>query len=94
MHRIEELRVQYSIALTPPLGTVPGDLLTETILTVADVIWGQPASQLELATAVMPGDKRSAVETLLVCMLNDKQVLVLTPGIVPYRIVCSVINNM
>ena len=57
------------------LGTVPEDLLTETILTVAEVIWGQASSQQELATAVMPGEeRRSAVETLLVCMLNDKQV--------------------
>ena len=59
-------------------GTIPGDLLTETILTVGDVIWGQPASQQELASSVMPGtgaERRTAVETLLICMLNDKQVI-------------------
>ena len=58
-------------------GTVPADLLTETILTVAEVVWGQSHSQEELSRAEMPsssGQNKPAVETLLVCMLNDKQV--------------------
>ena len=60
-----------------PTGTVPADLLTETILTVAEVIWGQSQSQEELSRAEMPSSgaqNKLAIETLLVCMLNDKQV--------------------
>ncbi|KAI6646193.1 hypothetical protein LOD99_9400 [Oopsacas minuta] len=57
-------------------GTVPKELLTDTILTVAEVIWGQSHSQEELARATMPASgatNKLAIDTLLTCMVNDKQ---------------------
>ena len=62
-------------------GELPEDLLTETILTVAEVVWAQSGSQQLLAQNIPSSgtEHKSAVNTLLICMLNEKQVPIPTP---------------